>query len=73
MDAIKLTGVWKQKDKAGHTYLSGSLSPISRLLIMPNTFKKEDKEPDYFVYLKPVEKPGKQGIQGKQETLGEEL
>jgi hypothetical protein len=57
MDMTKLTGVWKNKDKNGNTYLSGSLTPITNLLIMPNTYKKDgDKAPDYFVYLAPKEK-----------------
>ena len=47
---VKLTGLWKQKDKNGQTFLSGSLSPISKVLIMPNTFKKAEKDPDYFFY-----------------------
>lgn len=50
---IKLTGLWKSKDKNGNTYLCGSLSPISNLIIMPNTFKEDDKAPDYFVYISP--------------------
>lgn len=57
MDMTKLTGVWKNTDKNGNTYLSGSLTPITNLLIMPNSFKKDgDKSPDYFVYLAPREK-----------------
>jgi uncharacterized protein (DUF736 family) len=57
MDMTKLTGVWKNTDKNGNTYLSGSLSPITNLMIMPNTFKKTgDKAPDYFVYIAPREK-----------------
>lgn len=58
MDAIKLTGLWKNKDKKGNTFLSGSLNSISNLMIMPNTFKKEDddKAPDYYLYLSAKEK-----------------
>ena len=58
---VKLTGLWKQKDKQGNTYLSGSLSPISKIMIMPNTFKEGgDKAPDYFMYVgTPEKKEGK--------------
>ena len=58
MDATKLTGLWKNKDKNGNTFLSGSLNAITNLLVMPNTFKKddEDKAPDYYVYISPKEK-----------------
>jgi len=53
MDAMRLTGLWKNKDKKGNTFLSGSLNAIANLMVMPNTFKKEgdDKAPDYFVYI----------------------
>lgn len=50
-EMVKLTGLWKQKDKSGQTYLSGSLSAISKVMVMPNTFKKSEKDPDYFFYL----------------------
>lgn len=61
MDAIKLTGLWKNKDKKGNTFLSGSLNSISNLMIMPNTFKKEDddKAPDYYLYLSAKDKEAK--------------
>lgn len=56
MDMIKVTGLWKEKDKNGNTYLSGNLNAISRMVIMPNTFKKGEKDPDYFCYVKQNEK-----------------
>jgi hypothetical protein len=61
MDATKLTGLWKNKDKKGNTFLSGTLNAITNLLIMPNTFKKEgdDKAPDYYVYIAPKDKDAK--------------
>lgn len=54
--AVKLTGLWKQKDKNGMTFLSGSLSPISKVIILPNSYKKAEKDPDYFFYLGANEK-----------------
>lgn len=56
MDMIRLTGLWKNKGKDGNTFLSGNLNGISSLLIMPNTYKKKENEPDYIVYLKAAEK-----------------
>jgi len=56
---IRVTGLWKSKDKAGNTFLSGSLSPISKVLVMPNTYKNVqdgDKAPDYFLYIGAPEK-----------------
>ena len=58
MDMVKLTGLWKTKDKNGNTYLSGSLSPVSSFVVMPNTFKKEGESssPDYYIYVAPRDK-----------------
>ena len=65
MDMVKLTGLWKTKDKNGNTYLSGSLTPVSSLLVMPNTFKKEgeNSSPDYFIYVAPRENKNKTSTQ----------
>lgn len=60
MDKLKLTGLWKNTDKSGNTYLSGSISPIAGVVIMPNTFKKDgEKGPDYYLYLTPKDETKK--------------
>ncbi len=53
MESIKLTGLWKGKSKSGETFLSGKISPTSRLLVFPNSHKKSEKDPDYIAYLAP--------------------
>lgn len=55
MDGTRLTGLWKNKSKAGETYLSGTLG-LSKLLIMPNGFKRNEKDPDFYALLVPNEK-----------------
>lgn len=62
MDMIRLTGLWKSEKKDGSgTYLAGSLSPSSRLLILPNKKKAKEAEPDFIAYLsQPPEKEKKQ-------------
>ena len=56
-EMIKLTGLWKQKDKEGKSFLMGTLNPIAKLLVLPNSYKKEgDKSPDYFIYMAQNEK-----------------
>ena len=55
---IKLTGLWKNKDKNGKGYLSGNLNAVTRLMILSNTFKKGDRDPDYILYIGPKEKAG---------------
>jgi uncharacterized protein (DUF736 family) len=71
MDAIRLMGLWKEKDKNGNTYLSGKLNEITSILVMPNTFKKASKDPDYFLYIRPnKEKQG--GEKAKSRTTFED-
>lgn len=55
MELVKLSGLWKNKDKHGNTFLSGSLNAVSQILVMPNTHKKDGdtKAPDYFFYVSP--------------------
>lgn len=56
-EMIKLTGLWKAKDKDGKSFLTGTLNPITKLLVLPNSYKNEgDKNPDYFLYLAQNEK-----------------
>ena len=48
---IKLSGGWANKTNDGVTYVSFPLSYSANLLIFPNKYKKNEKDPDYVVYL----------------------
>jgi hypothetical protein len=61
---IKLTGLWSNIDKNGNLCLSGYLGD-SKLLIFANTYKKEDKQPDFIVYIDEKKKITEE----KQESL----
>jgi len=64
-EKIKLSGLWSNQTQSGDSYLSGSLGS-AKLLIFKNTFKEEgSNQPDYNLYLAPVEK--------KEEAAQEEL
>jgi len=52
---IKITSLWKNKSKSGTEYLSGYLGD-SKIMVFPNGYKKEDKHPDYVVYIAPNKK-----------------
>jgi hypothetical protein len=58
-DLIRLTGLWKSQTKAGDIVLSGSISPTSKLIILPNNYKQKDSEPDYIAFMAPYEKQEK--------------
>lgn len=53
MDAVRMIGLWERKDKKGNNYLSDTPDGTSSIMVMLNTFKKESREPDYFLYMKP--------------------
>jgi len=53
---LRLTGLWKTQTKAGAIMLSGSLSPSSKLVILPNTKKQKASDPDYIAFMAPAEK-----------------
>ncbi|MCX6090441.1 MAG: hypothetical protein NTX88_08780 [Candidatus Atribacteria bacterium] len=54
MDALKLAGLWKTKDRNGNLFLSGRLNTMNKILILPNTGKEKDEDPDYFFYIAPL-------------------
>ena len=56
-DLVKVTGLWEEIDRNGHTYYSGKVNAVCRVLIMPNTFKKTEAEPDYWLYYAPNREP----------------
>lgn len=47
---IRLTGLWKSETKEGKTMLKGKLNKLN-ILILPNTNKNNDSQPDYSVYI----------------------
>lgn len=52
---VKLGALWR-KEKDGKAMLTGKMGDAN-LLIMPNGFKKEEKHPDYIVYVSTPPKP----------------
>jgi uncharacterized protein (DUF736 family) len=69
MEGTRLTGLWKNTGKDGKTYLSGNLSGAARLLILPNTHKRGEKDPDYHVYVVPNEKRDKPAPKDEGDSL----
>jgi hypothetical protein len=58
----KLCGVYKNVSaKTGKTYLTGRLSFTSKLLILPNLDKQQDSEPDFNVFLVPLDEKPRNG------------
>ena len=51
-DNIKICGLWKTQDKQGNLFLSGPIDENNKFHIVPNKFKKNDMEPDYFFRIK---------------------
>jgi hypothetical protein len=62
---IRLTGLWKTDTKAGDTMLAGSISPSSRLVILPNKKKQKDSDPDYVAFMAPYDKRDKKTLNRK--------
>ena len=55
-ELIELSGLWTGQDKNGNPMMTGSIGNAS-ILITKNTFKEEgSNQPDYNLYLAPVEK-----------------
>ena len=50
-DLIKIGGLWQNKDKNGNDYFSGNFTYGTKLLVMTNSYKDKDNDPDYMVYI----------------------
>ncbi len=58
---VKLTGLWKRKSKKdGSQYLTGKLTPTATMIVLPNSKKKTDKEPDYIAFVSAYQAKAKQ-------------
>jgi hypothetical protein len=66
-DMIRLTGLWKNKDKNGNTYLSGNLTGITFLMVMPNNLQEEGLRARLHSISKSL------GEEAEQASKGEEL
>ncbi len=55
-ELVKIGGLWEGKDTNGNKYFSGTFTYGTKLLVMSNSFKEKDNEPDYIVYITKKEK-----------------
>jgi hypothetical protein len=54
-EMIKITGLWKNVSEKGEAFMSGSLGG-AKVLIFKNSFKQEEKHPDYNMFFAAKEK-----------------
>ena len=50
-ELVPIGGLWKNQDKNGNDYFSGNFTYGTKMLVMSNTFKNKDNDPDYMVYI----------------------
>ena len=55
MDSESLTHLWWKKDRNGIEFLTGDLNTTTKVMVLPNIDKKNDKDPDYYLYMGPKE------------------
>ena len=58
-DLTKVGAFWLRDSKAGSKFMSGKIEQAlpadTNLLVFKNNYKKEDKHPDYEIFVKQVE------------------
>ena len=59
-ELVKIGGLWKNKDKNGNDYFSGNFTYQTKLLVMTNSFKDKENDPDYMVYITRKDKEPKE-------------
>ena len=61
-DLIRVMGLWEENDQNGNKMLTGTLSGRVKVNIVPNNFKKGDREPDYYLISEFLAEQGVEGI-----------
>ena len=60
-DLTKVGAFWLRDSKSGAKFMSGKIEQAlpegTDLLVFKNGFKKEDRHPDYEIFIKQVEQP----------------
>ena len=56
-ELVKIGGLWKNQDKNGNDYFSGNFTYGTKMLVMTNTFKDKENDPDYMVYITKKDEP----------------
>lgn len=64
-DLLKLCGLWRN-ERDGKVTLSGPLGPNVRLIVTKNQFKRNEKDPDYMVFLAQSDQKRKNQSQAQQ-------
>jgi len=67
---IKFGGLWSNEAKNGTTYLIGNFGD-AKILVFPNSFKREPKHPDFIVYFASREKKLADGPEPEQYPDGD--
>ena len=68
-DKIRLTGLWKHNATSGGAYLSGKFGG-GQLLVLPNTYKANESDPDFVLYMAPVKDKKPKGASSKAGSFG---
>lgn len=56
---VKLGALWRKKTADGQTtYLAGNLNDYCQVSVMPNKYKKSEREPDYYILVRQSKKKG---------------
>ena len=64
---LRVMGLWEEKDQNGNMMLSGNITGRARAIITVNTFKKGDRDPDYYLSVAQTERPDQQGEEQPQQ------
>ena len=59
-ELVPIGGLWKNKDKNGNDYFSGNFTYQTKLLVMTNSFKDKENDPDYMDYITRKDKEPKE-------------
>jgi hypothetical protein len=57
MEGTKIARLWKRKTKDGKVYLEGAMTSMTRLVVIENDRKTDERQPDFYAYVVPNRGP----------------
>lgn len=53
---ITISGLWEGKDKNTNFMLSGKMNPSAKYVIVKNSYKRNERDPDYWLMVAKIDK-----------------
>lgn len=71
MAGVRFAALWRKTNQQGEEYFEGPLGLDAVIRVYPNKYKKEDKQPDYVIYVNQAQENKQKGQYQKPQQQGQ--